>query len=126
MSGTMGWAITAVATAMCKFLIYSYVQVPQMGCRQRSSADRKQKIIALIGMLGLVNSRPRIIVESQPVKNRNLSRLLANLSRLNWSSQGTCVYCFFISVYSFQKQQVPSEAQTMLSRRPAASQWTGY
>jgi hypothetical protein len=47
-----------------------------------------------------------IIEESQPVKNRNLNRLLANLSRLNWSSQRSCVYCFSTVFTLLQHQEV--------------------
>ena len=35
-----------------------------------------------------------------------LSRLLANLRRLNWSSQCNCVYCFSTVFTLFQKQEV--------------------
>ncbi len=35
----------------------------------------------------IINNRLGIIEESQPVKSRNLSRLIANLSRQNWSSE---------------------------------------
>jgi hypothetical protein len=35
-----------------------------------------------------------IIEESQPVKNRNLSRVIANLSLQNWPSARNSVYCF--------------------------------
>jgi hypothetical protein len=35
-----------------------------------------------------------IIGKSQPAKNRNLSQLISNLSRLNWSSERSSVYCF--------------------------------
>ena len=48
--------------------------------------------------------RTRITEESQPVKNRNLIRLLANLIRLNWSSERNCVYCFS-TVFSLLQQQ---------------------
>ncbi len=44
--------------------------------------------------------RAAIIEESQPVKNRDLSRLIANLSRQNWSSERNSVHCFS-KVYSF-------------------------
>ena len=48
-----------------------------------------------------VRSRPAIIEESQPVKNRNLSRL-------NWSSQRNSVYCFSTVFTFLQQQEVPS------------------
>ena len=51
---------------------------------------------------------PSIIEESQPVKNRNLSRLLANLSQVNCSRQRNCVYCFSAVFTLLQKQEVPS------------------
>jgi hypothetical protein len=35
-----------------------------------------------------------ILGKSQPAKNRNLSRLISNLSRINWSSERNTVYCF--------------------------------
>ncbi len=41
------------------------------------------------------SDRPRILQESQPVKNRNLiSRLISNVSWLNWSRERNSVYCF--------------------------------
>ena len=47
------------------------------------------------------------IGESQPVKNRNLSRLIANLIWRNWSSECT-VFIFFqlLLIYSSQKYPV--------------------
>ena len=41
-------------------------------------------------------------------KNRNLSRLISNLSRLHWSSQRNCVYCFSTVFTLLQQQEVPS------------------
>ena len=54
---------------------------------------------------------PRIIEESQPVKNRKLSRLLAKLSRLHWSSQRNCVYYLSPVFTLLQQQEVPSTCQ---------------
>jgi len=45
--------------------------------------------------------------ESQPTKNCNLSRLISNLSRLNWSSERNCVYCFSTVFTLLQQQEVP-------------------
>ena len=45
---------------------------------------------------------------SRPAKNRNLSRLISNLSRLNWSSQRNCVYCFSTVFTLLQQQELPS------------------
>ena len=39
--------------------------------------------------------RAAIIEESQLVKNRGLSRLIANLNRQNWSSERNSVNCFW-------------------------------
>ena len=47
-----------------------------------------------------------ILQESQPTKNRNLSRLISNLSLLNWSSQRNCVYCFSTLFTLLQEQEV--------------------
>ncbi len=52
--------------------------------------------------------RPAISEEGQPVKNRNLSRLSANLSRLNWSGQRNCVDCLSTVFTLLQQQEVPS------------------
>jgi hypothetical protein len=35
-----------------------------------------------------------ILGKSQPAKNRNLSRLISNISRINWSSERNTVCCF--------------------------------
>jgi hypothetical protein len=50
----------------------------------------------------------RILQESQPAKNCNLSRLMSNLSRLNWSSERNCVYCFSLLFTLLLQQEVPS------------------
>ena len=50
-------------------------------------------------------NRPRIWQESQPAKNRNLSRLISNLSRLNWSSERNCVYCFSTLLLFFNSKK---------------------
>jgi hypothetical protein len=47
-----------------------------------------------------------IVQESQPAKNRNLSRLLSNISRLNLSRN--CVYCFSTVFTLLQEQEVPT------------------
>jgi hypothetical protein len=44
--------------------------------------------------LGRVIYNPVIFGKSQPAKNRNLHRLILNLSRLNCSSERNSVYCF--------------------------------
>ena len=49
-----------------------------------------------------------IIEESQPVKNRNLSRLIANLSLQNWPSARNSVYCFSTVFPLLQQQEVLS------------------
>ena len=54
---------------------------------------------------------PRIIEESQPVKIRNLGRLLAKLSRLNWSSQRNCVFYLSPVFTLLQQQEVPCTCQ---------------
>ncbi len=54
----------------------------------------------------IMGHRIRIIEKSQPVKNRNLSRILANLSRLNSSSQSKCVFCFSTMFTLLQHQKV--------------------
>ena len=56
----------------------------------------------------LADTRPRIGIfgKSQPAKNRNLSRLLSHLSRLNWSSQRNSVYCFSTVFTLLQEEQV--------------------
>jgi hypothetical protein len=48
------------------------------------------------------------IGKSQPAKNRNLSRLLANLSRLNWSSERNSGHCFSTVFTLLQQEEVPS------------------
>jgi hypothetical protein len=48
-----------------------------------------------------------IIEASQQVKNRILSRLMANLNRQNWSSERNSVY-FFSKVFSPLQQQEAS------------------
>ena len=71
--------------------------------------DRKQSSKADLNLGTQHMSQLCIIQESQPVKNRNLSRLLANISRLNWSSQRNCVYCFStVFITLLQQQEVPS------------------
>jgi hypothetical protein len=57
----------------------------------------------------LADARPRIGIfgKSQPAKNRNLSRLISHLSRLNWSSQRNSVYCFPTVFTRLQQQEVP-------------------
>ena len=52
--------------------------------------------------------RPTILGKSQPAKNRKLSRLISNLSRLNWSSERNSVYCFSTVFTLVQLQEVPS------------------
>ena len=52
-------------------------------------------------------SRLKIVQESQPAKNRNLSRLISNLSRLNLSSERNSVYCFSTVFTILQQQEVP-------------------
>ena len=48
------------------------------------------------------------IGKSQPAKNRNLSRLMSNVSRLNWSSECNSVYCFSTVFTLVQQQEVHS------------------
>jgi hypothetical protein len=50
--------------------------------------------------------RPRILPESQQAKNRNLSRLISNLSRLIWSSERNGVHCFSTVFTLLQHQEV--------------------
>jgi hypothetical protein len=56
---------------------------------------------------GVVQYRPAILEGSQPVKNRNLNRLIENLSRLNWSSECNSVYCFSTVFTLLQQQKYP-------------------
>lgn len=51
----------------------------------------------------LVEFRVVIFGESQPAKNRNVSRQISNLSRLNWSSERNSVYCFS-TVFTISQQ----------------------
>ena len=46
-----------------------------------------------------------IIGESQPVQNRNLSRLISNLMWQNWSSERATVFIVFNGVYSFTTER---------------------
>jgi hypothetical protein len=52
--------------------------------------------------------RLRILQDTQPAKNRKLgrSRLLSNLSRLNWSGERNYVYCFSTVFTLLQQQEV--------------------
>ena len=49
-----------------------------------------------------------VMGKSQPAKNRNLCRLISNLSRLNWSSERNRVYCSSTVFTLLQQQEVPS------------------
>ncbi len=52
-------------------------------------------------------ARVAILGKSHPSKNRNLSRLISNLSRVNWSSERNSVYCFSTVFTLFQQREVP-------------------
>ena len=66
----------------------------------------------IIQSLDTIICRLRILQESQPAKNRNLSRLISNLSLLNWSCQRNCVYCFSTLFTLVQQQEVPQYLST--------------
>ena len=64
-----------------------------------------------------------------PAKNRNLNRLISNLSRLNWSSERNSVYCFSTVFTLTQYQGMPSTCLPrnlpclVLSPAPAMRFW---
>ena len=49
-----------------------------------------------------------ILDNSQSAKNRNLSRVISNLNRLNWSSEDNSVYCFSTVFTRLRQQEVSS------------------
>jgi hypothetical protein len=54
----------------------------------------------------IVQPRLCILQDTQPGKSRNLSWLISNLSRLNWSSERYCVYCLSTVFILLQQQEV--------------------
>ena len=66
-----------------------------------------------VGILGALG-------KSNLAKNRNHSRLISNIRRLNWSSERNSVYCFSTVFTLLQQQEVPS---TCLPRNLACLVW---
>ncbi len=60
----------------------------------------------IIQSLDTIICRLHILQDMQPAKNRNLSRLISNLSRLNWSSERNSVYCVSTVFTLLQQQEV--------------------
>jgi hypothetical protein len=60
------------------------------------------------------SSRLRIIQKSQLAKNRNLSRLMSNLSRLNWSSERNCLYCLSALFTLLLQQEVQVRVEVLV------------
>jgi hypothetical protein len=58
------------------------------------------------------SSRLCFLQESQSAKMRNLNRIISNLSRLNWSSERICVYCFSTVFTHLQQQEVDKYLST--------------
>jgi len=70
-------------------------------CEYRNTRESRENV-------WIEKGRVVILGKSHPAKNRKLSRLISNLSLLNWSSERNSVHCFSTVFTLLQQQEVPS------------------